>query len=98
MELNKAILDAEIAEKEEDLAAFRKAYDLIHTRMKATEEHPTGFVTPLYQWSGAVGLKFIMEPLLNNMQRLLDELRDLRHQYFPDDPEDRPPPTFTIVE
>jgi hypothetical protein len=96
--LTKEQLDLEILEKEADLAAFRKAYDLIHTRMRATEDSPTHLVTPLYQWSGAVGLKFIMEPLLNNMQHLLDELKALRREQFPDDPVENKQPSLKLVE
>ena len=91
-------LDAEIREKDADLLAFRQAYNLIHGRMKETEINNSGLVTPLHTWSGAIGLKNIMEPLLNAMQRMADELKEIRRREFPEAVDPSKPVTFRVVE
>jgi hypothetical protein len=82
--LPKEVLDREILEKQRDVEFFRQAYSLVCSRLRASAERGCK-VLPLHEWSGAQGLKLIMEPTLNSMQRVVEELKEIREQAYPED-------------
>jgi DNA-binding PucR family transcriptional regulator len=70
-------LDAEIAEKQEDLQVFSQALDLMRTRAKRSQDESTSRL-PLHAWAGATGLIDLGTVVVHNMERVLEELRAQR--------------------
>lgn len=78
-------LEVDIAEKTEDLLDFQKALDLIHLRLLHSQENSQSPM-PLHKWAGAMGIRDLLDVVVNNMGRVRDDLVQMREQY----PEDKP--------
>lgn len=90
---SRAELEADIEEKTEDLRVFRHSLDQIHTRLLDSQENSKSPM-PLHQWSGAMGIRDLLEVVVNNMERMKTELEALREQY----PEEEQKPRLRLVE
>lgn len=89
---SRADLEADIEEKKEDLNAFQEALDIIHDRLLRSQERSKS-PFPIHKWSGAVGVRDVLEVIVHNMSRMKVEMENLRPQY----PESRRP-TLKLVE
>lgn len=74
---NRTELEGDIAEKAEDYHVFLKALDLIHTRLLDSQSNSVSPL-PLHKWGGAVGIRDLLEVVVNNMDRVKVDLEKMR--------------------
>lgn len=76
-ELTLAEVEAEIAEKSADLAAFSEARALVRKRVLEVRDSKSR-LTPLPQWSGTDAVLGSLDLAIHAMERTIDELNALK--------------------
>lgn len=79
MKFTREELEAEIAEKSRDLAAFGQARDLVRRRVLEVAESKSR-LTPLPVWSGTDAVLGSLDLAISAIERTIDELRELLAQ------------------
>lgn len=78
LELTSTELDEEIAEKMADLQAFIQARDVVSVRCYKVRGETKSKLLPLHEWAGAHAIMNTFDVVINDMRRLVDELKELR--------------------
>lgn len=86
MDLTRLELEQEITEKSADLQAFIKSRDVLMVRVVDVRDHSVSKLMPLHEWAGTHALMNSFDVYINNIQRLVDELKALRENAPPEPP------------
>lgn len=73
--MNKEEREQELEEKTEDLDTFMKARDVLYKRLLYVKDHSTSFM-PLSEWAGAHAIMNMLDVVINDMERLVQEIRE----------------------
>jgi hypothetical protein len=82
MSWSRAELEAEIAEKSEDLRVFAEARDMIRKRVQEVVDSNSK-LTPLPTWSGTDAVLGSLDLAVHSMERTIEELRALLREAPP---------------
>lgn len=86
MDLTRLELEEELAEKQADLLALIKSRDILYVRVVEVRDNSKSRLMPLHEWAGAHALMNSFDVYINNIQRLVDELKALRENAPPEPP------------
>lgn len=86
VDLTRAELEAEITEKSEDLLAFVRSRDILFNRVIEVRDNSKSKLMPMHEWAGTHALMNSFDVYINNVQRLVDELKALRESAPPEPP------------
>jgi hypothetical protein len=87
-DVSRTDLDHEIAETEADLLAFQRAYDTLLARCVESRDttKPRILEIPIQDWAGTHAVMNSLDVFINNIRRVLEELKDLREGTPPEPP------------
>lgn len=73
-------MEAEIAEKSEDLQTLIKAHDILLTRCIEVRDNSKSKLTPFHEWAGTHALMNSLDVFIHNATRTVEELKALRDE------------------
>lgn len=86
MDLTRLELELEISEKSADLQAFLKSRDILFNRIVEVRDNSKSKLMPLHEWAGSHAMMNSFDVYINNISRLVDELKALREDAPPEQP------------
>lgn len=86
MDLTRLELEEEIAEKSGDLRSFVESRDVLFKRIIEVRDHSKSKLMPLHEWAGTHALMNSYDVFINDLTKLVDELKALRSNEPPEPP------------